>query len=692
MNGDTPVAKNPLEGWRVLITAVVVGLVFFIYLGRLFFLQILESSTWIAQAEDNRSLTINTPATRGIVYDRRGTILARNIASYNVVITASDLPDDEGEKQEIYRELSELIDAPVDLGEITTETPYVPCFSEHGIMQIAEYGELSTPYQAVRVKCDIDKETAMRVQEKSVDLPGVSIETSSIRDYPTGSLTATFIGFLGPIPANQEEYYESQGLVANRDKVGYAGLELQYQDLLGGVNGTRLVEVDVAGKTIRDLEPPVASQPGQSLKLTIDTRLQQAATSILDREINFWNTYLNTIRSTSGVTIAMNPKTGEILAMVSYPTYENNRMARLIPAYYYEQLIQDPANPLLNHAVGDNLPAGSVFKISTAVGALNEGVVTPDQVLSTPPELVITEKYYANYPGKERSFPDWNPAGFGHLDFLGGIANSSNVYFYKLGGGYKDEVPEGLGICRLGTYARALGYGDYPGIGLPDEEKGLIPDPKWKRITHGEGWSTGDTYISSVGQGYVLATPLQVLMSAATIANDGKLMQPTLIREILDSDGNVVQPFEPKVKWDITKDNLIQEYYDTTVRGCEPIEGKTKNVEEWVVKKVQEGMRQAVIQGTLAKEFSQVDIAAAGKTGTAEYCDKYANAKNLCIPGSWPSHAWTVAYAPYEDPEIAVVAFVYNGGEGASVAAPIVRQVIQAYFELKTIDITLETP
>ncbi|MEN6394654.1 MAG: hypothetical protein ABFD53_12680, partial [Anaerolineaceae bacterium] len=345
MNGDTPVAKNPLEHWRVLFTAVVIGIVFIIYLGRLFFLQILESSTWIAQAEDNRSLTINTPATRGIVYDRRGTILARNIASYNVVITASDLPDDEGEKQEIYRELSELIDAPVDLGVITTETPYVPCYSEHGIMQIAEYGELSTPYQAVRVKCDIDKETAMRVQEKSVDLPGVSIETSSIRDYPTGSLTATFIGFLGPIPANQEEYYESQGLVANRDKVGYAGLELQYQDLLGGVNGTRLVEVDVAGKTIRDLEPPVASQPGQSLKLTIDTRLQQAATSILDREINFWNTYLNTIRSTSGVTIAMNPKTGEILAMVSYPTYENNRMARLIPAYYYEQLIQDPANP-----------------------------------------------------------------------------------------------------------------------------------------------------------------------------------------------------------------------------------------------------------------------------------------------------------------------------------------------------------
>jgi penicillin-binding protein 2 len=146
------------------------------------------------------------------------------------------------------------------------------------------------------------------------------------------------------------------------------------------------------------------------------------------------------------------------------------------------------------------------------------------------------------------------------------------------------------------------------------------------------------------------------------------------------------------MKWDITKDNVIQEYYETTIRGCEPIEGKTKNVQEWVVKKVQEGMRQAVLVGTLKNEFSQLSISAAGKTGTAEYCDTYANAKNLCVPGNWPSHAWTVAYAPYEDPEIAVVAFVYNGGEGASVAAPIVRQVIQAYFELKQIDNSLETP
>ena len=403
----------------------------------------------------------------------------------------------------------------------------------------------------------------------------------------------------------------------------------------------------------------------------------------------------------------MNPRTGEILSMISYPTYENNRMARFIPFYYYNQLVNDPTNPLLNHAVGDVLPAGSVFKLVTGVGALNEGVVTPDQIISTPPKLEVTEKYYANDPGRAREFVDWNKAGFGHLDFVHGLANSSNVYFYKLGGGFEDEVPNGLGICRLGTYANAMGYGEAPGIGLPDEEDGLIPDPTWKRINQAESWSSGDTYITSVGQGYVLATPIQVLLSAATVANDGKLMQPTLLREVLDSDGNIipmwrnadgdlvdqpvdgafqVSPFQPRIKWDLTVDPVIQEYGETTVRGCEPIPGQKKTVAPWVFDTVKQGMRLAVTEGTLKNIFAGETISAAGKTGTAEYCDKYAAAQNRCIPGNWPSHAWTVGFAPYENPEIAVVAYVYNGTEGATVAGPIVRRVLEAYFELKNID------
>jgi len=689
---ENPHLHNTLEPWRIASFIAVLLIVVGIYMIRLFTLQIIQGSVWSAQALENRQRDINIPTQRGVIYDSNGVILARNIPSFNVILTFADLPDDSGEVQEIFRELSELISLPVNLNEISDENPYVPCISEHGIAQIAQYGEESSPFQPVRIQCDIDPTTAMIVQQRAVDWPGISIETQPIRDYPTGYLTASIIGFLGPIPANQEEEYRQAGFEPNRDKVGYAGIELEYQDLLAGTNGLRTVEVDVAGQELRTIGETQAPVPGQNLILTIDTRLQQAALAILQREINFWNNYLQTIRSTSGVVIAMNPQTGEILAMVSYPTYENNRMARFIPAYYYNQLAQDPTKPLLNHAVGDTLPAGSVFKLATAVGALNEGVVTPEQVINTPPKITITEKYFANDRGNPRDFVDWNENGFGKLDFIGGIANSSNVYFYKLGGGYRDEIPEGLGVCRLGTYARALGYGDYPGVGLPDEEKGLIPDPQWKRITHGESWSTGDTYIASVGQGYVLATPLQVLLSAATIANDGKLMQPQLVKQITDGEENIVEEFQPNMKWDVTTDPIIQEYYDTTIRGCEPIEGQTKTVETWVIDKVQEGMRAAVTQGTLRDEFVNVKIAAAGKTGTAEYCDQYALEKNLCIPGNWPTHAWTVSYAPYENPEIAVVAFVYNGGEGASVAGPIVWQVLNAYFELKAIDIAVETP
>ena len=693
MNGN-PILQNNVDFRRIIFFAAVVGIVFIVYLFRLFSLQILQGSEWNAFAEENRISEINIPSQRGIIMDRNDFILARNIAAYNVVITPAELPDDIGEIQEIYRSLSELADIPINLNEVTPENPFVPCLSDHGITQIVEYGTTSAPYTPVRIKCDIDQTSAMVIKERAIDWPGVEIEIESVRDYPTGSLTASLIGFLGPISALEEDYFVDRGFVPNRDKVGYAGVERYFQSFLAGRNGKRVVEVDVAGQILRDLAPPIPSSPGFNIRMTIDTRLQSAAESILEYDINFWNTYLGTIRTTSGVVIAMNPQTGEILAMVSYPSYENNRMARIIPQYYYQQLSEDLTNPLLNHAVGDELPAGSVFKLVTAVGALNEGVVTAEQVLDAPPKITVTEKYFANDPGKAREFVDWNKAGFGSIDFVHGIANSSNVYFYKLGGGYREEVPEGLGICRLGTYARAMGYGSYPGIEMPLVEDGLVPDPTWKRINHGENWSTGDTYLAGVGQGYVIATPIQVLLSAAIIANDGAMMRPTILGEILDGEGNVIKPFSPEELWDITRDPLIDVIEDpTSPGGCEnKITGEKKIVDPYVIEKVQEGMRLAVLEGTLEREFSNVTIAAAGKTGTAEYCDKYANEKNLCKPGDWPTHAWTVAYAPYDDPEIAIVAFVYNGGEGASVAGPIVRQLLEAYFELKAADTATGNP
>ena len=698
MNTTTSLPRANSQNWRMITIYVVILSIFSLLTLRLLALQFLQRTEWHTLAVENYTKAISVPTLRGIIYDRNGYILARNIASYNIVITPADLPDDAADIQRIYRDLSQLTGIPVNQGTVEDAKRVAPCVEGPGIAQLVELGDSIAPYSTVKVKCNASEEVARIVHERAMDWPGVAVEVEPIRDYPTGFLTANIIGFLGPIPANLEKEYRDLGFVPERDKVGYAGVEASLQDILAGKNGKRVVEVDVAGKELRNLEPPIPPVPGNNMYLTIDTRLQAAAEASLLAEIDYWNTYFGTIRISSGVVIAMNPKTGEVLAMVSYPAYENNRMVRFIPTYYYEQLSQDPRHPLLNNAISGEYPPGSAFKLSAATGAYNEGVITLSKIVETPGQIVLCEQFSPNEACTDRNqrpFRDWifdqNPGGFGQLDFLHCIAYSSNVCFYKLGGGYKNEIPEGLGIFRLGEYARALGYGQTSGIELLGEASGLIPSPKWKRINKGENWSTGDTYIATVGQGYVLATPLQVLMSGATIANDGKLMQPTILREVTDGEGRLVRPFQSRMKWDITVSSLIKGY--SCEGGYCSETGEVKVVQPSTVRIIQEGMRMAVTEarGTLQRTFEGFPIAVAGKTGTAEYCDDVALSQNRCQFGSWPTHSWTMAYAPYEDPEIIVLAFCYNGGEGASVAAPVVARVIKAYFELKSIDIAQST-
>ncbi len=338
--------QKAIEPWRIRVIYIGIAAVFCFYTFKLFSLQILQGDYYLAQAEDNRTEEINLQTERGIIMDRNGVVLARNVASYNVTITPADLPGDPTEEplpgaiQEIYRELSPLIGVPVSNGVLNDETvkTFTACNTDFGITEVVIIQDTNAPYSAVNVACDIDRETAMIIQEKASDWPGVGIEVQPIREYPTGSTTSEIIGFLGPIPATLEEEYRAAGYVPNRDKVGYAGVESSLNDILAGTNGKRVVEVDVAGKEIRDIETPIDPVPGNNVKLTIDTRLQAAAKAALIGEIDWWNRYFNTIRSSNGVVIALNPKTGEVLAMVSYPTFENNRMAKYIPAYYYNQL------------------------------------------------------------------------------------------------------------------------------------------------------------------------------------------------------------------------------------------------------------------------------------------------------------------------------------------------------------------
>lgn len=691
-----PQRKKTFEKWRYLVLFILVGTIFGFYVLRLFDIQILQGSDFLVQADENRTQVISEPAIRGTIYDRNGVVLAQNVPSYNVVVVPGYLPEDEGDIQAIFRELSELIDIPVSRGDTDEETVrnFTPCYNDLGISEIVYIADTNWPYQATAIKCNISKDIAMVIMENREDWTGIDVDISSVRQYPTGDLTSEIIGFLGPIPAVLEEYYVNLGFVANRDKVGYAGVEQSLNDTLAGVNGSRTVEVNVAGEIIRNLSEPIEPIRGNDIYLTIDTRLQAIAREALISEIEYWNNYAGKTLSNNGVVIAMNPKTGEVLALVSYPNYENNRMERLIPGYYYEQLSNDPQRPLFNHAISAEYPPGSVYKMTSALGVLNEGVVTPEYEVECPGTITVIQRFYENDPGTPREFVCWDRNGHGMVSYKWGVAYSCNIYWHKVAGGYQDEIPDGgLGIWLMSEYAQALGYGTTTGIELPGESDGLVPNPTWKRINLGENWATGDTYTAAIGQGYVLATPLQVLNSISTIANGGKLMDVTLVDQVVSGDSTVLQELTPSYRWDITEEPLIKQY-----AGNVPT-GEVNTVEPWVIELANQAMRLVVTDGTASdyngerhKELFRNDSSnSAGKTGTAEYCDNVAQEQGLCQFGAWPSHAWYVGYAPWDNAEIAVVAFVYNGTEGATLSAPIVRRVIDAYFELKTID-SVETP
>jgi penicillin-binding protein 2 len=685
--------KPAIETWRLTTTYLAIFILLSLFVYRLYNLQILQNEDYVSWANENRFERVSIPAPRGVIYDRNGYQLVRNIPSFNIVITPALLPDSEAEKDEIFRFLAELTGVPEDQeGEAAAR-----CIPGRGIRQFVAEGESLAPFDPWPIACDVDETIARIVNEASVDMPGVGLEILPVRDYTTGKLTASIIGYLGPISEYNKDYYEALGFESGRDKVGYAGIEGLYQDLLSGSNGQKLVETDVAGQILREVGTVIQPTPGNNLRLSIDTRLQAAAETALEKRMEFLNRATGEENHAPiGVVIAINPQTGEILAMVSLPTYENNRLARFIPELYYTQLEDDErGKPLINHAISDRHPPGSTFKLATAIGALNEGIVTPSRKIIDHGSITIQNKYFPNDPGKAKNFVCWKEDGHGEVDFIHGIAFSCNVYFYKIGGGYPGEIDEGLGIDRIGIYARALGYGNQLGIDLPAEVEGLIPTRDWKRRTQGENWSTGDTYNATTGQGYVLATPLQVLNSVATIANGGKVMWPHIVTDILDGEGNVIQAVQPCVLWDIT-DNIITPS-DQIGANCPQIPESLIPtydispdiiVEPWVIEKTQEGLHLVVTEGT-ASDYAQLEnISSAGKTGTGEFCDTESNEKGLCIPGAWPTHAWYAAYAPFENPEIAVVAFIYNGGEGAVTSGPIVKQVLEAYFAFKSIDTT----
>jgi penicillin-binding protein 2 len=691
--------KEPLSPYRFIPFYVVMILMVFVLGGRLVYLQGIRGDVYDAEARENRESKINIPTPRGVVYDRNGVLLARNVPSYNVTITPAYLPEAENLLQPIYAFISKETGVPINTPPLDAGAAGGDAQPQPGIADLVSENE-GFPYAPIRVARDIPQEAAFIIREQLRSLPGVGIEVVPLRDYPTGALTAHVIGYMGPITEGVVEEYEALGFDASRDKIGYAGIEAWMQPVLAGKNGYKFIEEDAAGLELRTIGEPVNPVPGSNIVLTIDVRLQAAAQAALTNMINDINRRANSTKSQNGVVIAMNPRTGEILAMVSWPNYDNQKFARFIPFEYFDQLSKDPTNPLLNQAVSGRHAPGSVFKLVPAAGALQEGVIDPNRKLFDPGKIVIENRYFPNDPGQAKTVVCWKEEGHGDIDMITAIAESCSVYFYKIGGGYEPDNIAGLDIEGLYKYANYFGYNRITGIELPYELRGLIPDRDYKRINIGENWSTGDTYIAAIGQGYVLATPLQVLDSVTPFLNNGWLIRPTLIKEVLDgegnivnvaldADGNFVDPDSPSALYVISPSQVNYRDGNTDTPEIDPVP-----ISQNVVDIVRRGMEEVFISGTayaadvtppeieIGPDQVQI-IPAGGKSGTAEYCDNIAQKKNLCVFGRWPTHAWFVGYAPADNPEIAVVAFVYNGGEGSLVAGPIVQQVLQAYFELK---------
>lgn len=691
------------SAWRLWVFYALLVLAALWVTWRLLELQVFEYTNYLTAAVENRVSRVNDPAPRGVIYDARGVLLAQNLPSYNVSVTPAFLPDepdatinadgtvtyvDAPQTQAIYRRLAELLAMPIT---VLGSTKRQECREGRGIKDWVDEQRGIGPFSAIKIKCDIDQQTALLVRQEiaTMPMPGVNVLVEPVREYPTGALTANVVGYLARIPAPEDApltYTDAvaRGLLPNRDRIGVQGIESYLETTLAGQNGSRLIEEDVAGRFLQVTQVETETVAGLNVQLTIDVRLQAAVEAAFLERLRVIRDFTAGGRNenfTSGVVIVMNPNTGEIYAMVSWPTYDNNRFARNLDLDYYISLVGDedavppippnPDYPLLNHAAQILYPPGSVFKVVTASGALEDGVIDPERELEDPGFITIRNKYFPADPGKAKDFVCWiyreGGGGHGLVNFTRGIAESCNVYFYKIGGGFEEDKLDGLGITRLNYWMEMFGFGELTGVEIPAEQAGFIPTTDWKRRNQGESWTTGDTYNAVIGQGFVQVTPLQMLNAYNAIINGGQVLQPQLVDKILDGEGNVLTDTQPVL-----------------IRNV-PLSPETIDL-------VRQGLRLTVIgEGTLSgiRQYGQIapivnlpGINAAGKTGTAEYCDRQAWLKDLCIPGRWPAHAWTVMYAPYENPEVAVVAFVYNGTEGSIVAGPIANDALRAYFEI----------
>jgi penicillin-binding protein 2 len=578
--------------------------IFLILGGRLAYLQIRQGEYYSALALGNHVRTQDILAPRGLIHDSQGEILVQNVPSFELVATPVDLPKEGTE--EIARRVSEII----------------PFNVEETVAKLKKIDKSS--FNAVSVAENLTREQALLFEARASEFAGFSVQNNPIREYKDPHVFSHALGYTGKInEAELAEKKNDDSYILN-DYIGKAGIEITYEDHLKGENGKRQIEVDARGqlqKVLGEIDP----EPGLSLVLNIDAELQR----------KIYDEMLAKNPGKKGAAVAVNPQTGEILALVSLPGFDSNLFAKGISQKDYASLVNDQNRPLLNRAVAGTYPPGSTIKSVMAAAALQEGVVDENTKIFDNGDLV-----YNGY-----HFRGWKRDGLGLMDVRSAIAMSSDIYFYTIGGGQAALNIEGLGPERIEKYDYLFGMGQKLGIDLPSEATGRVASPSWKKsyfkTRELQTWYPGNTYHISIGQGDMLATPLQVTMWTAAVANGGTLYRPYVVNRVTDIKGNIIS----QNKSEVIRAGFID----------------PKNIEI-----VRQGMRQTVTDGT-ARSMNTLPIAVAGKTGTAQF-----DGGDLSL-----THAWFTAFAPYEDPKIAITVLIENGGEGSSAASPVVKKVFE---------------
>jgi penicillin-binding protein 2 len=595
---------------RAMYSSIVLVFFFIFIITRLWYLQIQQGDEYTALAKNNRVRHLEIAAPRGNILDRKGREIVTNRPSFNVVwVREKNRVNDA-----LIKRTASILN--IEISELLARTRKMVGTPGHIPIRLAE--ELSWDEVAY-------------IENNRMELPGIKIEVVPQRVYHYGNLASHLIGYLGEISQKELNLPSFAGYKSG-DMIGKMGLEKLREKDLRGEKGRHYMEVNALGFEQRNLKG-VDPLPGNDVQLTIDVDLQRVAEHLMMKD------------DKSGAVVAVEVNTGRLLVLASSPVLELDKFLGGISIKNWKEMLSNPHHPLINKIVQGQYPPASTYKIVTAIAALAEGVVTPDNSVYCP----------GHYRFGNRTYRCWKKAGHGAVNLKQAMAQSCDVYFYQVG--------QRLGVNRIASYATRLGLGRKTGVAMEHEKSGLIPTSEWKLRRYKRPWQEGETLSIAIGQGFNLVTPLQLALMTATVANGGSLYKPGMIEKIRDPDGHIIEQFQPTV--------------------LDRFDDQGSNLET-----IKEGLIEAVNgrRGT-ARKAQLENIIVAGKTGTAQVVrlKQYKHLKEEDIPYKYRDHAWFTCFAPAERPEIAVTVLVEHGLHGSSAAAPIAKAVLERYFGQRAI-------